>query len=709
MTLNTYTAEGGTNGTAVATTDTGSGTAFTDVTPGTGGSITYATAASQKGSLGLSFAAAASASCFTDWVNVAGSSASAGFALRGYFYIPTLPTASAQPLFTVRTSGGGTGVLTYQLGTTGTGSHLFVTLDSNAGATLASSTSTYSFLAATWYRIESQASNASSTTGTLAYQIYLGDSTTAVTGGTVSLTGVNLFSTTALGTVRWGRPAAVGSAFTVYLDDLAFQTATTTAIGPSSSLQVASGSVSTSGSGSLGLVTSTLAVTAPIFLADDGTTVFTGTPTLTGSVALSDDGSLSASGTSAQTATGSMALSGSGTFTDATNGITTSGSDGLTGSGTLSGTASALTASGTRAFTGLGTLVPTGTPFFSGTEAGAGAGTLASTGTVFTRGSVALSGGSALGITGARGSFKYIASVTHAAAASTSIALTVPAGVVNTHLGVLLIGTGTNGTDTFSVTGWTSRMSNPTGENNTEAAVLTRLGGMTAGDTVTVTGTIAHFTTIMAVWYDSQGFDVVTVGNPGTRNGTSSVYTTIGGLTTTALKQPVLVCLTERSTATGTTVTGFTGGAGMQPTTDAFYEDPSSSSSVSLWCGSAAVQDPGVVPSLTAQYSTASTNGTGIMLAIYAPDNVGSAALGSEGTLGAVGHPVGSVAFGAEGTLTLDTPNKTGALTFTGGSTLVAVKVTTAPIFQFNGTSWVAINVYRFDGNGWVATAAIAY
>jgi hypothetical protein len=235
LTLFTHSAEAGqTSGTTVTTANSATGgDAFTSVVS----SMTYDSTNVAHGSMGFKCTAAASTSTYMDWVNISGSSTTLGFALRFYVYIPTLPTASAQPLLYLRRDTSSAGIAPLQLGTTGTGSHLFFTADGNGGATITGSTTTYSLLANTLYRIEVTGSNGTSTTGTLTLDIYLGDSTSPVSGGSISLTGMNWFNTNPIGTVRWGRPAAIGSAFTYYLDDLAFATATTTKIGPATSSQ----------------------------------------------------------------------------------------------------------------------------------------------------------------------------------------------------------------------------------------------------------------------------------------------------------------------------------------------------------------------------------------------------------------------------------------------------------------------------------------
>lgn len=221
---------GAASGTAATTTLSATGgTAFTTVTPGTG-SVTYDSAAAAHGSLGLTFAAAASSACYVDFAGVSGASNTTGWALRFYVYVPTLPTANAQALINLRTAGGGTSILNLQLGTTGTGSHLFITCDTNAGATLATTTGALS--AATLYRVELAGTNPTATTGTLTLRVYAGDSTTAISNLSIDASALNYNTVSAIGSIRYGRTGNTASAFTVRLDDLAFQTGSTTLIGP---------------------------------------------------------------------------------------------------------------------------------------------------------------------------------------------------------------------------------------------------------------------------------------------------------------------------------------------------------------------------------------------------------------------------------------------------------------------------------------------
>lgn len=214
--------ESGTNGATPDGTNTADPDAFTNFAA-TG--ISFSNAQKHKGSLALDVNVASGANNYVSWQAVAGSSASGGFAFRGYVYIPTLPTSSAQPLFNFRSSGGGTSLIQVQLDTTGAGSDIFATSDANAGANVGNTN--FALSAATWYRISLWGTNATSTTGTLSCRVYSAATETQV--ASFDSTGINI-GTSAVGTVRMGRTAGIGSAFRYYLDDVAFQTGSTTEI-----------------------------------------------------------------------------------------------------------------------------------------------------------------------------------------------------------------------------------------------------------------------------------------------------------------------------------------------------------------------------------------------------------------------------------------------------------------------------------------------
>lgn len=216
-------------GTAITTGNSangGAGTAFDAVT---GAGQTFETTAANKGSLGYQVVAAASTSTFLQWgsTSIAGGTAS-GAAARFYFNMRTTSRSATHPLLQFRSGGGGTGLLQLQINTAG---NLLITSDAAGGATQGTTTGTLSNT--TWYRIEMSMSDPTNTTGTATLRVYSGDSTTSISNMDLTLTALNAGSGTAIGMVRIGRPATIGSAITAWMDDVAFQTGSTTLIGPS--------------------------------------------------------------------------------------------------------------------------------------------------------------------------------------------------------------------------------------------------------------------------------------------------------------------------------------------------------------------------------------------------------------------------------------------------------------------------------------------
>jgi hypothetical protein len=286
VTLNRNTAESGlATGTAVTTANSAFPNAWTSVT---GSGITFDSTTPGGGSLGYKFVAASSTNTYVEWLNVAGATNAA--AIEFDLYLPSLPVTNAQPVAHVRSAGGGAGLVTMQVNTSG---QVFFSSDANAGTVVG--TTTGSLTAATHYRVSIQLTNATTTTGTIALNVYTpASSTTPVSGLSLSLSGINI-GTSTLGTFRFGRPGAIGTAYTVYLDSISAQTGSSTAIGYLSDIV----QVTTSGS-----------------LSGSGTLSATVTPALTRSAAVSGSGTLAASTTWAGTAgsPGGITKVGSTTF-----------------------------------------------------------------------------------------------------------------------------------------------------------------------------------------------------------------------------------------------------------------------------------------------------------------------------------------------------------------------------------------------------------
>jgi hypothetical protein len=98
---------------------------------------------------------------------------------------------------------------------------------------------------------------------------------------------------------------------------------------------------------------------------------------------------------------------------------------------------------------------------------------------------------------------------------TTTVVVTVPAGVTPDHLGVAAVATA-NASDgsTATMTGWTARDNNghAVGMQTGSAYIFTRLGGQKTGDTLTFNLPSTEGATLTVAWYDSQGRDVAAVG-----------------------------------------------------------------------------------------------------------------------------------------------------------------------------------------------------
>lgn len=215
-------------------------------------------------------------------------------------------------------------------------------------------------------------------------------------------------------------------------------------------------------------------------------------------------------------------------------------------------------------------------------------------------------------------SLTKIASLSIDNAGNNVATITVPAGVTTAHLGIIIIGTGTPTTVNPTITNWTRIAADPSGQANSAFYAFKRLGGQAAGDTITANFSTNSAARMTAIWYDSSGADVVIVGTPGTRGGTSSANTVIPGLTTTIANQDVVVLAAERTTATGTVVSSWSPAA---PTQDHYSESTTTTAqnSVSHYIGRFVKSTAGATGNYTATYSGASGNGAGMMMAVGAP------------------------------------------------------------------------------------------
>lgn len=218
--------EGGTDGTAVTTGNSGgaSGKAFSFVTPSTGGTIAYAALDALAGALcaQLTQPTAANQPVVVGWTAAANATS---FAARYYVRLTGYPDAILDAI-QIRTIAGANSC-SVTISPTGQ-----VGLRNNAGTTYGATTAVMALN--TWYRIEVQGSSLGSAGATvLAVQLYEGHSTTPVeTVSTSAATTTNL-----AGMVRFGR-SSVANLATWKQDDHAVEFGDSTPIGPSGTVPV---------------------------------------------------------------------------------------------------------------------------------------------------------------------------------------------------------------------------------------------------------------------------------------------------------------------------------------------------------------------------------------------------------------------------------------------------------------------------------------
>ena len=348
MTTLTNSFEGGTNGTALSTGNTGggSGNAFDAVnTTGSGSGIAFSTAQAMHGTVSakLTYASGVSSNVYASWTTSMGAQAQAWF--RFYIYITAHPSVNLR-IWQSDISGS---TLCSALFLTTSG-----TLAFNASGSTAFTT-TAAVPLNTWYRLEGYCTGSTSA-GQVSLSMYAGDSTSAVETDTSSA------SQNTGGTqncYRFGSFAAITetSAFSYYIDDPGLSS--TGPLGPSTG--IVPGAAALTGSGSFG---SPLAGTFGGFTALTGSGSFggTGNPvldesgaavldesgapvldespagsgwTLGVSVALDGSGTMTATATAAPPGAGYANLSGTGTMT-AARAITWQQHAALTGAGAMS-------------------------------------------------------------------------------------------------------------------------------------------------------------------------------------------------------------------------------------------------------------------------------------------------------------------------------------------------------------------------------------
>jgi len=211
MTLKSFTAEAGSNGTGVTTSDASPDT-LSVVSPGSGGTINYTNSPIWHGFLSITSTQATGANlCYVAMDDSSATAFSVGF----FFYMTGLPDAEAQFPVGVRSSTD-THVLRLQMTTTGL-------IRIVGGATLGTSAVTLS--TATWYWITWTGSGLNGASGTSTYKLYSISSGTALDTLTVS----SFTTSSTITRVRYGKGSSANIAAWTY-DDIRQNLGTSTEI-----------------------------------------------------------------------------------------------------------------------------------------------------------------------------------------------------------------------------------------------------------------------------------------------------------------------------------------------------------------------------------------------------------------------------------------------------------------------------------------------
>jgi hypothetical protein len=222
MTLYSNTAEGGSNGVIVSTSN--SGGASGDAWTGKSGNPVFSNSQAKAGVLSYDVAAASTAYAFMYWTWSGSPTDSA--AARAYLRMTALTDDGS--LIQIRNASAA--IASVGLDATG---KLYVSQSSFSKVyTIASALSLN-----TWYRVELTATKGTGTAdGVINFALYEGDSLTTVDSYSSS---VRNTGTTQLQDARFGKLTSTGTWGSTYLDDLAAQTGSASFIGPSTSTPAA--------------------------------------------------------------------------------------------------------------------------------------------------------------------------------------------------------------------------------------------------------------------------------------------------------------------------------------------------------------------------------------------------------------------------------------------------------------------------------------
>lgn len=245
MALRTNSAEGGSNGATVSTSNTGgaSGNAFDSVTLSSGGAATFDSTNKYRGSMSYRFLVPSTAGA-TAFVEYSGAS-STSTALR--FYVKIVGDTVGGNIEFVSMTGASAGVSIW-LNIGGR-----MDLRDVSGNLIASGTRTV--MVEHWFRVEIAVTAATSTTGSVTCSFYYDDSTTpfeTLASGSSYNLGTGTFTT-----LRIGKISSAAADMEVAVDNIAFNDSAATLIGPSATgsniLQRSQGSVAVTTSSTLTL------------------------------------------------------------------------------------------------------------------------------------------------------------------------------------------------------------------------------------------------------------------------------------------------------------------------------------------------------------------------------------------------------------------------------------------------------------------------
>lgn len=221
--------EGGTNNVTISAANSGgaSGTAVASIVASGGSTVQFSSAFAKRGTLSMRCTYANTQAGYAVW-NFSPTATTTRIAIRFYIYVPTGESISTQDLMIVRNAANTSSVCTVGLNSTGR-----LILKNNAGTTRVTANQPIPF--DTWIRVEFSVKVGTTTSnGALEISYYLGDSTTPEQASPLFSGAAENLGTAAIGTLRLGSAALVGSVRSIYYDDFAAAELASGFLGPTS-------------------------------------------------------------------------------------------------------------------------------------------------------------------------------------------------------------------------------------------------------------------------------------------------------------------------------------------------------------------------------------------------------------------------------------------------------------------------------------------